>query len=174
MAWVFFPLHPDTPPEGRTLESLFAGHGIDLDAAHERMQQLMDAEQLPYARRTHTYNSRLAQELGKWADTQPDGDPLHNALYRAYFAASRNIDDIGELVAQAEAADLPADAARQVLVERRFKEAVDADWARASRLGITGVPTFVIGEQSVVGAQPYDALREFAIRQGATPRLESP
>lgn len=167
---MFFPLHPDTPPDGRTLESLFAGRGIDLEAAHDRMAHLMAAEGLPYARRTHTYNSRLAQELAKWADTTPDGEALHLALYRAYFAAGRNIADVDELVAHAEAADLPADEARAVLTERRFKDAVDADWARAAQLGITGVPTFVIGHHGTVGAQPYDVLEAFALERGARRR----
>ena len=166
-------MHPDTPAEGRTLESLFAGRGIDLDAAHNRMQQLMDAEQLPYARRTHTYNSRLAQELGKWADQRSGEAVIHNALYRAYFADGHNISDpqlLVQLVTQADADSLPPDEARQVLFERRFKNAVDADWTRANRLGITSVPTFVIGEHGIVGAQSYEVLREFAMRQGATPR----
>ena len=171
---VFFPLHPNTPTEGRTLESLFAGRGVDLNAAHERMQQLMDAERLPYARRTHTYNSRLAQELGKWADTGPDGDVLHDALYRAYFVDGRNISDprvLVELVTKTDTPGLSPNTAQQVLFERRFKDAVDADWTRAGRLGITGIPTFVMSEQCIVGAQPYEALREFATQQGATPRL---
>ena len=42
--WVFFPLHPDTPAEGLSLERLFAGRGMDIDAMHARMKRLMDAE----------------------------------------------------------------------------------------------------------------------------------
>ena len=77
MRWVHVPLHPETPPEGRTLEALFAGRGVDIEAMYTRMKGLMDAEGLPYGRRTHTYNSRLAQELGSWADTQAGGEVLH-------------------------------------------------------------------------------------------------
>ena len=69
--WVHFPLHPETPAEGASLEALFAGRDIDLEAMYAHMKSLMDEEGLPYGRRTHTYNSRLAQELGTWADTQP-------------------------------------------------------------------------------------------------------
>jgi len=77
---VHFPLHPETPSEGRSMAQLYAGRNVDPEAAYVRMKTLMDAEGLPYGRRTHTYNSRLAQELGKWADTLPDGEPLHDAL----------------------------------------------------------------------------------------------
>ena len=48
---------------GGLLEELFAGRDMDIDAMYVRMKGMMDAEGLPYAKRTHTYNSRLAQEL---------------------------------------------------------------------------------------------------------------
>ena len=51
-----------------SLKELFAGRDMDLEAMYTRMKSLMNAEGLEYGRRTHTYNSRLAQELGKWAD----------------------------------------------------------------------------------------------------------
>jgi hypothetical protein len=63
--WVHFPLHPDTPAEGRAMAEFYAERGLDPEAMYARMKRLMDAEGLPYGRRTHTYNSRLAQELGK-------------------------------------------------------------------------------------------------------------
>ena len=47
-----------------------------------------------------------------------------------------------------------------VLEERRYRAAVDADWMKAREDGVTGVPTFVAGNRRVVGAQPYDALVE--------------
>jgi len=46
------------------------------------------------------------------------------------------------------------------LTERRMRAAVDADWARSRALGVTGVPTFVMGRKAVVGAQPYEALEQ--------------
>jgi len=36
---------------------------------------------------------RLAQELGKWPDTPPNGEPLHDAFYRTYFVDTRNLGD---------------------------------------------------------------------------------
>ena len=95
---VHFPLHPDTPIEGPALEDLFAGRGVDINAMYVRMKGLMEAEGLPYGKRTHTFNSRLAQELGKWADTQEGGYAIHDALYRAYFVNARNIADTDVLL----------------------------------------------------------------------------
>ena len=168
--WVYFPLHPDTPSEGLLLKDLFAGRGLDLEAMHARMKGLMDMEGLPYERRTHTYNSRLAQELAKWADSQPGGEGIHQALYRAYFVEDRNIGDLEVLVDIAKSVGLPEDRARTVLVERTFRDQVDLDWQKACRYGITGVPSFVAGGTKVVGAQPYEVLAQQLRAAGAQPR----
>lgn len=151
--------------EGRTLEELFAGRDYDIDASFRRMKALMDAEGLPYEKRTHTYNSRLAQEIGKWADTLPGGgDAVHDGFYRAYFVDRRNIAEEDVILDVVGAAGLPVEDARQVLATRSFKDAVDADWLRSRQYGITGVPTFVCGGYGVVGAQPYETLENFLER----------
>ena len=165
-----FPLHPETPAEGQSLEELFQGRNIDMQAMHARMQSLMNTEGLPYGRRTRTYNSRLAQELGKWADTEWGAEAIHDALFRAYFVEGLNIGNESVLVDIARSVGLPADDARSVLEERRFKEAVDADWAKSRAYGVTAVPTFVSGGYSVVGAQPYPALEQFLRQRGARPK----
>lgn len=153
-----FPLHPETPSEGQSLTDLFAGRDVDLDAMRARMKGLMEAEGLPYGERSHTYNSRLAQELGKWAETQPGGGAIHDALFKAYFVDVLNIGDPDVLVDIASSAGLPEAEAREVLENRSFSEAIDQDWTRSRQYGVTGVPTFVAGGYGVVGAQPYETL----------------
>jgi len=158
--WVHFPLHPDTPQEGRSLEDLFAGRGYDIPKMQAQMRARMEAEGLPYGTRTMTYNSRLAQELGAWADTQPGGEAIHDALFRAYFVDARNIGDPEVLVEIAQSVGLPAEQAREVLERRSYKDAIDADWNKSRQYGVSGVPTFVAGGRGVVGAQPYETLEE--------------
>lgn len=167
---MFFPLHPETPPDGRSLATLFAGRGGDLEAMYQRMTRLMDAEGLPYGRRTHTFNSRLAQELAKWADAVTGSQPLHDRFYRAYFVDGRNIGDVDVLVELAASVGLRAEEARLVIDERRYKGAVDADWELSARSGVTGVPTFVAGGHQVVGAQSEEGLRQLMSAAGATAR----
>lgn len=145
--------------EGRSLEELFAGR--DIEPMREKMKALMAEAGLPYGDRTHTYNSRLAQELGKWADSLAEGEVIHDALYRAYFVDNINLHDIDKLVAIAESVGLPPEQAREVLEMRSFKEAVDEDWQRAHQLGISGVPTFYQDDLVVVGCQPYETLERF-------------
>src|ERR687888_1552469 len=102
-----------------------------------------------------TYNSRLAQELGKWADSQPGGEAIHDALFRAYFVDGRNIGDPDVLVQIAESVGLPGDKAREVVEERSYKAAIDADWQKSREYGVTGVPTFVAGGPGGGGAQAH-------------------
>jgi len=165
--WVHFPLHPDTPAEGRSLEDLFAGRRVDRKAMHAQMKARMDAEGLPYGERTMTYNSRLAQELGKWAETRSGGEAIHDAMFRAYFVEARDISQPLVLLDIVERVGLSVDGAREALVTRAFKAAVDADWELSRRYGVTGVPTFVVGRSGVVGAQPYEVLEEL-VRKAVT------
>ena len=158
--WVHFPLHPETPQEGRSLEEMFAGRGYDIPKMQAQMRARMEAEGLPYGDRKMTFNSRLAQELAVWADTQPGGDAIHDALFRAYFVDGRNIGDVEVLAGIAASVGLPADKAREVIEKRTWKAAVDSDWEKSRQYGVTGVPTFVIGKSGVVGAQPYEALAQ--------------
>ena len=168
--WVHFPLHPETPAEGVSLDVMFKGREADAEARQTRMQGLMEAEGLPYGQRTHTYNSRLAQELGKWADTQPGGEAIHDLLYRAYFVDGLNIGDVDVLIGLAQSIGLSGEEACAVLDDRGFKDQVDADWEKSRQSGVTGVPTFVSGGYGVVGAQPYEALAQLMDQAGAPPK----
>ena len=171
MKWVHFPLHPETPQEGRALTDLFSGRSPEqIEAQQAQMRDLMEQEDLPYGKRTHTYNSRLAQEIGAWADTQKGGEVMHDVLYKAYFVETKNIGDPDVLLEIVEANGLPVEDARKVLEERTFKDAVDEDWRKSRQYGVTGVPTFVAAGHGVVGAQPYETLEEFLESVGVTER----
>jgi predicted DsbA family dithiol-disulfide isomerase len=156
--WTAFPLHPETPENGQTLEQLFAGQAVDLGQVMVRLKQAAQEAGLHFNDRTMTYNSRLAQELAKWAESKDREDEFHRAVFRAYFVEGINIGRIGELLALVCSLGLPEAEAERVLRERTFENAVDLDWARSRELGIRAVPTFVLGQQSLVGAQPYGKL----------------
>ena len=149
-----FPLHPETPEEGRDLADLFAGR-VDIDAMLQRLYRVAHELELPIGPRSRTYNSRRAQELGKWAEERGVGEAFHDAVYRAYFVDGRNIALTTELVAIAEELGLDTTTARHVIESRSHAAAVDEDWARAANLGITAVPTVIYRERFLVGFQPY-------------------
>jgi predicted DsbA family dithiol-disulfide isomerase len=125
---------------------------------------------LPWGMRTRTYNSRRAQELGKWAEALGRGDDFHKAVFQAYFADGKNIADISVLKEIAKLIGLDGRMAKQALVERTFKAAVDHDWEYSRASGISAVPTFMVDGRKVVGAQPYQALVDIVIAAGGKMR----
>ena len=133
------------------------------------IKQVAHDLQLPFGNRQMTYNSRRAQELGKWAEQNGKGDTFHKAVFRAYFAEGRNIYEMSTLTSIARSVGLDENDVREVLNLEAFKEAVDRDWAKAHKKGITAVPTFVIHGRTLVGAQPYTALKNFIMQQPTDP-----
>ncbi len=172
--WIAFPLHPETPEEGLLLEELYARRGIDINQARSRLKKAADELGLPLGERKKTYNSRLAQELAKWAESKGKGESFHDAVFRAYFVDGKNIGKVDELAALAKSIGLPEKEARSVLESRSFKAAVDSDWSHCGELGITAVPTFVANGQALVGAQPYEALEQFVNACGLKKRNLEP
>jgi predicted DsbA family dithiol-disulfide isomerase len=126
---------------------------------------------LPFRGSDKIYNSRLAQELGLWGESKNRGDEFHRAVFKAYFVDGKNIAQIPLLVELASSAGLPGDEAAEVLASRAFKEAVDADWALSKEKSITAVPTFVMNQDRLVGAQPYKALEGLMEANGVAKRV---
>ena len=163
-------MHPETPAEGIRLEQLF-------NASAERIEQMVSglqktAEQLglPFGPRTMTYNSRLAQELGLWAEDQNSGDRFHLAAFKTYFVDGHNLADKQVLLNLADSVQLPVNEAAEVIETRSYAERVDSHWLESRRLGITAVPTCIIGLNRAVGAQSYQAFAELAQLAGARRR----
>jgi len=124
---------------------------------------------LLYGKRTHTYNSRLAQELAVWAEPQA-GATIHEALFQAYFVDGQNLGSKDVLLAAVRKIGLSIEEADLVLNDRKFRDQVDRDWALSRQYQITGVPTFVADGRGVSGAQPYETLEQLVIAAGAIPR----
>ena len=135
------------------------------------MKVNMDREGLAFnAERTMSYNSRLAQELAKWAETQGKGEEIGDALFRAYFVDVKNIGKTEVLAGIAADNGLAADEATDALLSRKYKDAVDEDWRRCAALKVNAVPTFLAGRYLMVGAQPYEELERLVqhVMQGAS------
>ena len=139
----------------------------------ERLKKVATGLDLPFGDRRMTYNSRLAQELSKWAETKGYGDQFHRIIFHLYFAEGLNIANPNLLVRSAGSIGLSEEEAQEILNARSFKEAVDADWRLSRSLGITAVPTFVVKESILVGAQPYETLEKFLLREGGMRQAET-
>ena len=143
------------------LEQLFAYYPVDIKKMMQHLRETAAGLGLPFGEREKTFNSRLSQELGLWAESKNKGDIFQTAAFKAYFVDGKNIAKIPVLVDLAASVGLPGDEAAAVLATRAFKSQVDAEWNLAREKAITAVPTFVINQDKMVGAQPYEMLVKF-------------
>ena len=121
---------------------------------------------LSLGNRQKTYNSRLAQELGKWAESKNAGDAFHAEAFKAYFVDGKNIAKLSVLRDLTEFVGLNREESESVILNRTFKKAVDEDWALSSKNGIKAVPTFMMKNDQLVGAQSYSILEKLLISNG--------
>ena len=125
------------------------------------LKKTADQLGLPFGKRHMTFNSRRAQELGKWAEQRGLEDAFHRAVFEAYFSEGRNIAQLTVLLEIVNAIGGDPGEARTALEDGRFSAAVDQDWQRSRTMGITAVPTFVTNGRRLVGAQSYQDLARF-------------
>lgn len=156
--WIAFPLHPETPKEGKSLAELFKGRGLDVAAVVASLQKTASGFGLEFGDRTMTYNTRRAQELGKWAEQMGQGHEFHLAAFRAYFVDGLNLALDEVLLPIVESLGLDEAQARRALDQGLYADAVDADWEYARRCKVQAVPSFKAGDRMVVGCKPYPEL----------------
>jgi predicted DsbA family dithiol-disulfide isomerase len=156
--WRPYQLDPSLPPEGIDRAAYLAGKFPDpagLEAVHQRLAA-MGAESgisFRFERISRAPNSLDAQRLIHWAEPEGLQTRTAMALFRRYFELGEDISDPAVLTAAATEAGLDPAAVARLL---------DGDADRAARdMGVTGVPTFILGGQYVLtGAQPVDVWRK--------------
>ncbi|MCW5898775.1 MAG: DsbA family oxidoreductase [Flavobacteriales bacterium] len=95
-----------------------------------------------------------AHRVLQFAKTKGRGDAMKERLFRGYFMEGVHLADIATLVRLASEAGLDGTEVEQVLNGSAFADAVRADEQEARRIGVRGVPFFLIDERyTVSGAQ---------------------
>lgn len=115
--------------------------------------------------------SRQAHEAAIHARAHDRSEEMRVALFHAFFVENRDIGDVDVLVDVGASVGLDADDLRAALVEGRHTDRVIEEERFAARIGISAVPTIIIGQVGVQGAQPYDVLRQ--VYEEARRRMES-
>ena len=146
--------------EGLFIEQLFENYPVNINQMRHHLKTKAAELDLPYSELVKTYNSRLAHELGHWADFKRKGTAFHKAAFRAYFVDGKNIAKISVLLDLATSVGLSREEASEIITTRAFKGAVDVDWSLSREIGITAVPTFVINQDRLVGAHPHEMLKK--------------
>jgi predicted DsbA family dithiol-disulfide isomerase len=163
LTWRSFQLDPAAPPE-RThsgAEHLAAKYGMTVEQAEQsnaQMTELAAGEGLEYhLDRTRGGNSFDAHRLIHLAAARGRQDAMKERLMRAYFTEGEAIGDAETLVRLATEVGVDPDG----LLNDAYADAVRADEELAMRIGIRGVPFFVLDRRhGVSGAQPSELLLE--------------
>jgi predicted DsbA family dithiol-disulfide isomerase len=106
-------------------------------------------------------NSRLALQAAEFSREHGRFGQFHSAVFAAYFSHGLDIGNIDVLAMIAKDTNLDEEAMKRALQEGKYLAALDAMKEEAAVRGVTGVPSFFIGDKkSVVGAQPLDVFRK--------------
>jgi len=170
--WHPFELRPGTSAEGIPMERVL-GRGRYTSEYLARLGDEATRAGIHMKPRALLPNSRPALEAAEFAREAGRFEPLHRALFRAYFEQGEDIGDERVLARLAGACGLDPDGLASALSERRYEKQVDEKvrWAYQQNLG--GVPAFIFyppgspreGDGFVlVGAQDYDVFKDIAAR----------
>ena len=160
--WHPFQLNPDMPKEGMDrreyLERIFGGkqgaisvYGQIADRAEAAGLNL----NLEGIKRTP--NTLDAHRVIHWAGIEGRQMDVSMALFRAYFEDGRDIGDHDVLADIADSAGMDAATVRKLLASDADREETAAKDAAFRKMGVTGVPCFIVnGQHAVPGCQPSD------------------
>ncbi|MER8592404.1 MULTISPECIES: DsbA family protein [unclassified Mesorhizobium] len=172
--WRPFQLDPTIPPEGKNRRDyMVAKFGSEqrIREIHARIEPLGEAEGISFAFDAIKVapNTLDAHRLIRWAGTA--GEAIQNRLVRRLFQLNfeegANLGDHAVLIEAAREAGMDASVVETLLPTDADVEAVRTEIATASRMGISGVPCFLLeGKYAVMGAQDADTLAD-ALRQVA-------
>ena len=163
--WRSFELDPDAPtrvdlPMSKILERKYGMTAEQAAAANRQMTERAAGVGLEYhLDDVQRGNSFDAHRLIHLAARHGLSDAMEERLFRAYFTEGLPVGDRKTLAELAVEVGLDGDEVDAALHGTDFAEEVRADEARATALGISGVPSFVIDEAyGISGAQPADVL----------------
>ena len=164
LLWRPFLLNPDIPPNGVSRAEFVARKFGGEDRARRLQNALTDlgrAEGIGFRfdLMGRVPSSINAHRLVRYAVREGLGEIMVEALFHAYFADGVDIGDVIRLATVAGRVGLDPNAALAFLRSGEEAEAVHTENLRAHRLGVNGVPCFIIGgQQAIAGAQEPEVL----------------
>lgn len=164
LKWWPFLLNPEMPSEGIDRTSYLlrkygsetrvgriygaiaeVGQSVEIDFAFERIR-----------RAPNTVN---AHRLVRFAGAEGRADAAVEALFFSYFIEARDVGDVSVLLEIGAGLGLDAHSLKRYLESGQDADLIYEENARAHRLGVNGVPSFVFGGSLVIsGAQEPQVL----------------
>jgi predicted DsbA family dithiol-disulfide isomerase len=172
LTWRPFELNPSMPREGmerRAYRIAKFGSWETAEALDARVRSVGELEGIAFdfSRVQRTPNTLDAHRLVWWAQDHGPAEPLIERLFQAYFLESEDLGDPTVLLRAGSDACLDAAEVRRLLESEDGTLAVRREAERGVRLGVCGVPAFVLnGEFGLPGAQDA-AVLQHAFRKAA-------
>jgi predicted DsbA family dithiol-disulfide isomerase len=170
------------PPEGMTRDDYVRAKFGGGDRPRQIYQAIAESGreagiEFQFSRIRRTPNTVLSHRLVHWSSKMERQDEVVAELFKAYFEDGLDIGDLDTLVECARRARLEPLLARRFLMGDEARQEVVASDVYARRLGINGVPCFIVNRKyAVSGAQPPSAFVEvfnLAERDAATSSAQS-
>lgn len=161
--WCLIEIHPDTPRQTMPIEELGYDQArrVQMD---DDLSVLAAAEGIKFTQRRWTTNSHDALRLAEAAKLHASETfyELHDALFSAYFEQQLNIGDRDVLMKLGQDCGLPREKIEQCFGDQTINTRLAWYLDVAGKSGVTGVPTYVIGQRMMHGVRSLDELLEAA------------
>jgi len=163
--WKGFQIHPEWPAAGMVAAEYRRG----MDPETRRMMWMRIAGLgatvgLELKSPELLANSRLALEAAEFAKECGKAEIFEERVFRAYFNQGLNIGSqsvLAELVAEI---GLDRDEFNLALESNRYESRLNDNAIAAHERGVDGVPTFLVGDYPLVGAQSEQVMRQILQR----------
>ncbi len=160
--WHPFQLNPDMPRDGMDrrdyLETKFGGKEGAVSAYAPVLERSEQAGlNIDFSAIARTPNTLDAHRLLHWAGIEGLQAPMSLALFRAYFDEGRDIGDHDVLADIADGIGMDASVVRKLLKSDADTDDIRTRDGKFREMGVTGVPTFIVGgRHAVPGCQPKE------------------
>ncbi len=162
--WRPYQLNPDTPREGYDRKAYMQAKFGSADQAkgvYKVVAATAQEEGLTFKleRQQRIPNTLDSHRLNHWAHTAGVQDAVVEGLFRKYFIDGEDVGDPAVLIAVAREAGMDVGVVAKLLSSDADRDLVLREEAVARRMGVSGVPCFIIDQKLVlVGAQETDML----------------
>ena len=118
-------------------------------------------------------NTRRALAMAEYAREMGKLDAFRTLVMQARWKEDRDLENDSVLGDLAADSGLDPQQALAACDSPDYLTRVDSLKAETERMGITGIPTFIIGEARIVGCQPYQILANAVLQAGGQSRKQA-
>ncbi|KKL71806.1 hypothetical protein LCGC14_2091230 [marine sediment metagenome] len=157
--WRSFELHPETPKSGVLVDNLpFAKEYLEMVMIN--VKRLADEVGIKFTFSGKLPNSRLALFVSEFARKMGKFNEFHELIFDTYWKDGKDIGDLTLLLDLAGSIGLDKNELLDYIESGEPLNILKKTHSELGNIRITGVPTFIIGDRVIVGAQPYEVFQK--------------